>query len=128
MITPPAFEHFPEQWHLSPALDTGEFVFFSGVTGCRPDGSVASNPAQQFSDTFRFLGDTLAAAGLSFEDIVEMTSYHVELRKHLQAFVEAKDSHIRAPYPAWSAIGTTELITEGTLVEIRVICRRADAP
>jgi hypothetical protein len=28
-----------------------------------------------------------------------------------------------APYPAWSCIGTTELITVGTLVEIRVICR-----
>lgn len=123
-IAPPAFAHFPEQWHFSPALDTGDFVFFSGITGCRPDGSVASEPARQFREAFGFLGDTLAAAGLSFDDIVEMTTYHVDLHQHLEAFIEAKDAHIRAPYPAWSAIGTTELITEGTLVEIRVICLR----
>lgn len=118
----PQFRDFPETWHLSPALDTGAFVFFSGVTGYRPDGSVSDDPETQFSDAFGFLGDTLAAAGLSFEDIVEMTTYHVGLRRHLDAFVAAKDAHIGAPYPAWSAIGTTELITEGTLVEIRVIC------
>ena len=123
-IAAPAFEHFPEKWHLSPALDTGEFVFFSGVTGCRPDRTVAADPEQQFREAFRFLGDTLNAAGLAFDDIVEMTTYHVDLRKHLDAFIRAKDEHIRAPYPAWSAIGTSELITEGTLAEIRVICRR----
>ncbi len=125
-IAPPAFKHFPDEWHLSPALDTGEFVFFSGVTGCRPDYSVACDPETQFRDAFQFLGETLSATGLSFEDIVEMTTYHVDLRKNLDAFVRTKDEHIHAPYPAWSAIGTTELITEGTLVEIKVICRRPD--
>ena len=39
-------------------------------------------------------------------------------------FVRVKDEYIRAPYPAWSAIGVNELITDGTLAEIRVICRR----
>jgi hypothetical protein len=33
----------------------------------------------------------------------------------------AKDRHIAAPYPAWSAIGVSQLITEGALVEIRAI-------
>jgi len=31
-----AFSHFHNQWRLSPGLDTGGYVFFSGVTGCRP--------------------------------------------------------------------------------------------
>ena len=38
--------------------------------------------------------------------------------------MKAKDEVIKLPYPAWSAIGVTELITEGTLVEIRAIARR----
>jgi enamine deaminase RidA (YjgF/YER057c/UK114 family) len=124
-IASPQFGHFPERWHLSPALDTGDFVFLSGVTGCCPDDTVAGDAEEQFRDAFRFLGDTLAAAQLTFDDIVEMTTYHVDLRKHHEAFVRVRDEHIRPPYPAWSAIGTTELITEGTLVEIRVICRRS---
>ncbi len=123
----PDFAHFHDQWHFSPALDTGEFVFFSGVTGCRPDDTVSEDPETQFRDAFQFLGETLKAAGLSWPDIVEMTSYHVDLRQHLDAFVKVKDEFITPPYPAWSCIGTTELITEGTLVEIRIICQRPKA-
>ena len=123
-LTTPAFAHFPKDWHLSPALDTGEFVFFSGVTGTHPDLSVASDPETQIRDTFEFLRANLAAAELTFDDVVEMTSYHVDLRRHLALFVKVKDEYVTAPYPAWTAIGVTELITEGTLIEIRVIARR----
>jgi enamine deaminase RidA (YjgF/YER057c/UK114 family) len=118
------FAHFGEDWHLAPAFDAGDFVFFSGVTGCRPDYTVAADPETQFREAFQFLGATLESAGLGFENVVEMTTYHVDLRKHLKAFTKVKDEFIRSPYPAWSCIGTTELITEGTLVEIRVICKR----
>jgi len=48
-----------------------------------------------------------------------MTSYHVGLREHLAQFIAVKDRHIAEPYPAWSAIGVSELITDGALVEIR---------
>jgi enamine deaminase RidA (YjgF/YER057c/UK114 family) len=57
--------------------------------------------------------------------MVEMTTYHVGLRKHLSAFINVKDEFVRTPYPAWTAIGVTELITEGTLLEIRLIAKRA---
>ena len=116
--------HFDAEWHFASAFDAGEFVFFSGVTGCRPDYSVAADPETQFRDAFRFLGATLESVDLGYANIVEMTTYHVDLRKHLDAFRKVKDEFIKPPYPAWSSIGTTELITEGTLVEIRVICRR----
>jgi enamine deaminase RidA (YjgF/YER057c/UK114 family) len=124
-ITTPEFAHYPDEWHLSPVLDTGEFVFFSGITGTHPDLSVASDPTRQFRDTFRFLLANLRVAGLAFEHIVEMTTYHVELRKHLKAFVKVKDEFMTEPYAAWTAIGVTELITEGTLLEIRAIAKRS---
>ncbi len=120
----PAFAHYPQEWHFSPVLVSGAFAFLSGQTGTHPDGSVASEPEQQFRDAFRFLGANLAAAGLGFDNVVEMTTYQVDLRRHLAAFIKAKDEVIEAPYPAWSAIGVSELITEGTLVEIRVIAKR----
>lgn len=122
----PDFAYLHDEWHLSPGVDTGEFVFFSGVTGCHPDDiTVAAEPETQFREAFQFLGNTLAAGELRYEDILEMTTYHVELRKHLDVFTRVKDEFIKPPYPAWSAIGATELITPGTLVEIRVICRRS---
>jgi enamine deaminase RidA (YjgF/YER057c/UK114 family) len=123
-IAAPEFAHYPEEWHLSPVLMSGDLAFLSGQTSTRPDGTVASDPEQQFRDAFSFLKANLSAAGLTFDDVVEITTYHVDLHKHLALFVKVKDVHISAPYPAWTAIGVTELITEGTLVEIRVIARR----
>ncbi len=127
-LTTPEFAHFPEQWHLSPILDTGAFVFFSGMTGVRADGSLASDPEEQIRDTFAFLAANLEAAGLSFDHVVEMTSYHVGLREHLAAFIKVKDAYVSAPYPAWTAIGVSELITEGTIIEVRIIAQRPDEP
>jgi len=123
-MTTPAFAHSPAEWHLSPVLDTGEFVFFSGVTGVHPDLTVARDSETQIRDAFEFLKANLAVAGLTFDDVVEMTTYHVDLRKTLPHFTRVKDAYISSPYPAWTAVGVTELITEGTIIEIRVIARR----
>jgi hypothetical protein len=38
--------------------------------------------------------------------------------------MKVKDEYVGAPYPAWTAIGVSQLITEGTIVEIRLIARR----
>ena len=118
------FPGYPKDWHFSPALDTGEFVFFSGITGVRPDQTLALDPALQFRDAFRFVAMHLEAAGLGFEHIVDLTTYHVDLRKHLQEFLTVKDEFIKEPYPTWTAVGVQELITPGTLVEIRVVAKR----
>jgi enamine deaminase RidA (YjgF/YER057c/UK114 family) len=120
----PEFAHYPQDWHFSPVLLSGDFAFLSGQTGTRPDGTVSPDPEQQFRDAFSFLGANLSAAGLTFDDVVEMTTYHVDLRKHLESFTKVKDEHISPPYPAWSAIGISELVTPGTLIEIRITARR----
>jgi enamine deaminase RidA (YjgF/YER057c/UK114 family) len=59
------------------------------------------------------------------DHIVDMTTYHVGLREHLDAFIKVKDEFVSEPYPAWTAIGVTELITKGTLIEIRIIAKRS---
>jgi len=124
MLMPREFSSIPERWHFAPILDTGEFVFLSGITGVHPDGSLSDDPETQFRNTFEFVEMHLETAGLRFDNVVEMTTYHVGLRKHLNAFTKVKDEFVKMPYPAWTAIGVTELITEGTLLEIRIVARR----
>jgi enamine deaminase RidA (YjgF/YER057c/UK114 family) len=85
------------------------------------------DPETQIGDVFDSLQQHLAVAGLAFDDVVEMTSYHVGLREHLAAFMRVKDAHVRAPYPAWTAIGVSALIGERAIVEVRLIARRAAA-
>ena len=124
IVSAPEFAHYPKDWHLSPIVDTGDFLFFSGQTGFHPGGFVDPDPERQFRDVFKFLQANLVAAKLSLADVVEMTSYHVGMQQHMQTFLAVKDAYIFAPYPAWTAIGVSGLMTEGTLLEIRVIAQR----
>jgi enamine deaminase RidA (YjgF/YER057c/UK114 family) len=124
VIVTPEFANYPRDWHFSPGLDTGDFVFFSGITGTRSDLSIAADPETQFREAFRILQANLVQARLAMSDVVEITTYHVELKRHLNAFMRVKDEYIAEPYPAWTAIGVSELITDGALVEIRAIAKR----
>lgn len=110
---------FESEWHFTHAVRSRGLVLMSGVTGVAPDGTFSADPATQFRQAFEYLGQYLAAAGLGLEHLVEITTYHVGLRAHLAEFRAVKDEYLRQPYPAWSAIGVSELITEGALVEIR---------
>ena len=123
-----ALAAFEEQWHFSHVVATSGLLLLSGVTGTDVDGRISSDPRAQFEQAFAHLGLYLAAAGATVADIAEMTSYHVDLRKHLADFMAVKDRHMGKPYPAWSAIGVSELITPGALVEMRVIARVPGAP
>ncbi len=120
-ILTPSLAAFEDRWHFSHVVASRGLLLLSGVTGTGVDGRVATYPGGQFEQSFTHLRLCLEAAGASLDDVVEMTSYHVGLRKHLDEFMAVKDRHIAEPYPAWSAIGVSELITEGALVEIRAI-------
>ena len=120
-IIAPGLGRFEEQWHFSHVVAARGLLMLSGVTGTGIDGAVSSDPGEQFHQAFLHLRECLEAAGASMAAIAERTTYHVGLREHLDTFTAVKDQHISAPYPAWSAIGVSELITEGALVEIRAI-------
>jgi enamine deaminase RidA (YjgF/YER057c/UK114 family) len=124
VIVTPEFAHYPRDWRFSPGVDTGDFVFFSGITGTRGDLSIAADPETQFREVFRILQANLIQARLAPSDVVDITTYHVGIRKHLDIFMKVKDEYLLEPYPAWTAIGVSELITEGALVEIRAIAKR----
>lgn len=123
-IIPPSMQHFYDGYHFAPAVIDGEHLRCSGVIGVNlGDGSVPDDPVTQFTLAFDNLGEVLSAGGVGFADITEMTTFHVDLQKHLEAFMQVKDNYIKDPYPAWTAIGTTELALPGGLVEIRVTAR-----
>ncbi|UJA19330.1 RidA family protein [Thermoleophilia bacterium SCSIO 60948] len=118
---PEGLERFEADWHFTHAVEARGLVFCSGVTGTSVNGRVDADPAAQFHQAFEHLRVYLEAAGCSIDGLVEITSYHVGLREHLEAFLAVKDLWIEPPYPAWSAIGVSELITPGALVEIRAV-------
>jgi enamine deaminase RidA (YjgF/YER057c/UK114 family) len=77
--------------------------------------------ATQTRNAFAKIARVLAEAGATLDDIVEMTSYHIGLRDHFNAFDDIRCELLSSPYPAWTAIEAAGLRRPGALVELRVI-------
>lgn len=119
LVIPGGMRQFYDQFHFAPAARTGDRLFCSGQIGFGPDGKVSEDAETQFVQAFENLGLILKEAGLGFGDIVDITTFHVGLQAHMQTFMAVKDRFIAEPYPAWTAIGITELAIPGALVEIK---------
>ena len=107
--------------NLSPGLLSGDFVFVTGMTGSAPDGTMPKDPATQFRNAFAKIAEVLREAGLTFDAVVDMTSYHVGLKDHFDLFAEIRATFVTDPYPAWTAVEVAGLRREGALAEIKVI-------
>lgn len=123
VVVPKGMEAYYDHYHFAPAVKDGDHLYCSGVIGIGPDGKPPADPQAQFTQAFESLQGVLAAAGLSFADVVEMTTFHVGLQANLLTFMSVKDRYLKEPFPAWTAIGITELAVPGGLVEIKVIAR-----
>jgi enamine deaminase RidA (YjgF/YER057c/UK114 family) len=107
-----------DRFHLTPVVRVGDLVFISGASG----GSHSADPEQEFTAAFQDIADTLAAAGVGWYAVVKMTTCHQGgLRQHLDLLLQVKDRFVGPPYPAWTAVGVTELANPDALIEIDVI-------
>lgn len=113
-----AQERFPDPTpsgaFYSDAVRVGNVIFLSGVV------SVADTPAEQFRQVFRRIGQILDSAGSNLEQIVDMTTYHVDMHAHINDFIAVK-SEFLPNEPTWTAVGVTELYMSDALVEVKVI-------
>lgn len=124
-LVPEKFSHYRDDWHFTPVVDTGSLVFLSGVTAAHPGRVISEDPEIQFHDAFAKLKVYLNEAGLGFDNMVELTSFHIDMKRHMETFASVKDQYVKAPYPAWTAIGVADFIPKNALVEMRVVaCRQ----
>lgn len=124
-IVPGDLESYVQDWKMSPGLEHQGFIFMTGFTGAAADGSLPSSATDQIEAAFEKVRKVLEKAGLGFEHLVEMTSYHIGLREHLSEFRQIRAQYVTEPYPAWTAIEVVGFVREGTFVELRCIARRS---
>ncbi|OMB86984.1 RidA family protein [Mycolicibacterium conceptionense] len=123
IVVPQWMQPMYDAHHFAPGVIDGDHLRCSGMIGMRADMSVPEDPREQFRQAFENLRGLLAEAELTFADVTDITSYHVGLQQHVQVFGEVKDEFVAEPYPAWTAVGVTELAMPGALVEIQIIAR-----
>jgi enamine deaminase RidA (YjgF/YER057c/UK114 family) len=121
-IIPKGMEFYYERFHFAPAVRVGKTLYCSGQLGRDGKGAPSTDPKTQFTLAFENLRTVLEAAGGGFEDVIELTTFHVGMEA-LQTFIDVKNDFIKEPYPAWTAIGVSALAMPGALVEIRATAR-----
>ena len=120
VIVPEAQKKQYDNFHFAPAVRSGGLVICSGQIGAGPKG-IPESAQEEFRNAWEGVGQILQEAGLSYEHIVEYTTFHVNMHDHLGDFMKVRDEFISEPWPAWTAIGCTELAIPGARVEIRVV-------
>ncbi len=120
-INPDELKAAAEELKMSAAIQSGNHLFLTGATGGNADGTMPLDPETQFRNVFRKIGQVLAAGGLGFDAIAEMTSYHIDIKRHFDVFDKVRLDHVSSSYPAWTAVEVAGLRRDGALVEVRVI-------
>ena len=122
-IFPPGRHALYEKHRYSAAVRSGDLLFVSGQVGSREDGSPEPDFAKQVELAFGNLTAVLAAAGASFEDVVDVTTFHTDPEAQFETVLAVRDRTIGTtpPYPNWTAVGVTWLA--GFDFEIKVIAR-----
>lgn len=126
VVFPPARQALYERNRYSPAIRSNGFLFVSGQVGSREDGSPEPDMEAQVRLAFTNLNAILAAAGSSFEDVVDVTVFIVDPERKFEAIWSVvQDYWGEAPFPTVTAIGVTWLY--GFDFEIKVIAKLPDA-
>ena len=109
-----------EQHKYSAAIQSGDLLFVSGQVGSRVDGTPEPDYERQVQLAFDNLANVLQAAGCTFQDVVDVTSFHTNPETQFETFMAVREKNIgAAPYPSWTAIGVNWLA--GNDVEHKVI-------
>ena len=111
-----------EEHGYSAAVRSADLLFVSGQVGSREDGSPEPDFEAQVRLAFANLEATLAAAGCTFDDIVDVTTFHTQPDEQFPTVMAVKgETFSEKPYPNWTAIGVNWLA--GFDFEIKVIAR-----
>lgn len=124
-IIPKGMETIRERFHYAPGVLVDDTLYIAGQVGRDADLNVVENTEAQFAQAFENVKKVLVAAGAGFDDVVEMVTYHVDMRD-LQLFMQVKDRYFTNQVPAWTGIGVAALAMPGLVIEIKCTAKLSD--
>jgi enamine deaminase RidA (YjgF/YER057c/UK114 family) len=122
VVFPAGRQALYERNRYSPAVKANGFLFVSGQVGSREDGSAEPELQAQVRQAFTNLNAVLAAAGCSFDDVVDVTVFMVDPQSTFERVWQVVPEFWgEAPFPNVTAVGVTWLY--GFDFEIKVIAK-----
>lgn len=120
-VIPPAMQPIYDAYHFAPATRVGDMVWVSGQVGIDTAMRPGVGMEAQARLAFEGLKTVLEAAGATLADVVELMTFHTDLRGDMPAFAKVKDAVFPDRYPSWTAVGVTQLAAPELLVEVRAV-------
>ncbi len=109
------------EWGFADAVVTGDTIYLSGVVaGLRPGETDLKIPYER---AFERIGEILRRAGASWDDVIDITSFHTDLTSQMPAIIAVKNKYVRNPPPAWTAIQVARLIPDTGITEIKIVAK-----
>jgi enamine deaminase RidA (YjgF/YER057c/UK114 family) len=125
-IFPAVRQALYEMNRYSAAIRSSDLLFVSGQAGSREDGSPEPDFEPQVQLAFDNLNAVLAAVGCTFDDVVDVTTFHTDPESQFKTIMAVREKAIGdPPYPHWTAVGVNWLA--GFDFEIKAIARSPEA-
>lgn len=120
-IVPPGMQNILTEKGYAPAVRVGSLLVVSGQVGRTPDLEIIADPEAQFTACWENLRKVLAAAGCTFDDVIDLTTFHVDMATHHPVFYAVKERMFPRGKCAWTAVGVACLTRPGLLLEVKAI-------
>ncbi|MBR7974154.1 RidA family protein [Burkholderia vietnamiensis] len=121
-IIPAGMESVYDRIGYAPAIKVGDTVYVSGQIGRDAAMQLVEGREAQIVQAFENLKRVLEAGGATLADVVDLTTFHTDMRD-LPPFMQVRDRYFHAhPRPAWTAVGAHMLGgAPGYIVEIKAV-------
>ena len=125
IIVPEGMEFIRDEIGYAPAVLVDTRLYIAGQIGRNDQRELVAEKEAQFVQVFENLKRILGEAGGSFADLVEVTSYHTDMRD-LPLYMQVRDRYMKGCFPAWTAIGAASLCgAPGYFLEVKGIAELA---
>jgi enamine deaminase RidA (YjgF/YER057c/UK114 family) len=108
--------------HVVEVTGPGRIVYIAGQLGLKPNGDIAGDFRAQCVQAFENLKAALAAVGATFDDVVKLNNYLIDIPKNLGIYREVRDKYVNtAQPPASTTIGIPALARPDALYEVEAV-------
>jgi 2-iminobutanoate/2-iminopropanoate deaminase len=99
-----------------------DMLYLSGISAFDPEGQVVGADIEtQTQETYRNIQKVLRAAGSDLDQILQMTSFLVDLPTNGQGYVAIRKKILTRPAYTSATIGVAALMIPGLLLEVQCI-------
>ena len=121
-LNPDTIAKPPGYTHVVEVTGPGRMVYFAGQLGIDKSGKMPADFRGQAAQAFENLKAALASIGATFDQVVKVNNYIVDIKTNIAAFREVRDKYVNvAAPPASTTIAVPALARDGALFEVEAI-------